>query len=338
MASSAVSSVLYLRDAAGNHAETRSGANIYDGDAASFHEWEFRTRLRIGGKTGDQYIEAMSKVCDGLRGEAFVAAQEVGFDNLCEIVDETPRGIDTLISHMRGVVFSLTEHESKELFRQYCRPRGPLSRQNEESMKQYVSRRRHYWTLLVEMDLVIHLSEGHRSDMLLDLIGLTRDERVMVQASINNERDFTELPKPSSIKNPRIHLREKSETCEGKSQRRVKNVETIQTLVGFAEKARANTPTAENLEQVPITRTTRQLKISIRMTTRLNPQMATKQTSIQLTLELTTEKKFLTMMTMGKMIRFLRMLLWMMSLFWRQLNWMQLLFLPTRGTMILILK
>ena len=38
--------------------------------------------LRIAGKTGDQYIETMSKVCDGLRGEAFVAAPEVGFENL----------------------------------------------------------------------------------------------------------------------------------------------------------------------------------------------------------------------------------------------------------------
>ena len=56
---------------------------------------EFRTRLRIAGKTGDQYIEAMSKVCDGLRGDAFFAAQEVDFDNLREIVDGTPRGIDT---------------------------------------------------------------------------------------------------------------------------------------------------------------------------------------------------------------------------------------------------
>ena len=55
MVSSAVSSVLCLRDAAGNHAETRSGACIYYGDEASFHEWEFRTRLRIAGKTGDQY-------------------------------------------------------------------------------------------------------------------------------------------------------------------------------------------------------------------------------------------------------------------------------------------
>ena len=38
MASSAVTSVLYLRDAAGNYAETRSGAYLYYGDAASFHE------------------------------------------------------------------------------------------------------------------------------------------------------------------------------------------------------------------------------------------------------------------------------------------------------------
>ena len=43
------------------------------------------------------------------------------------------------------------------------------------------------WTLMATMDLVIHPSEGHQSDMLLDLSGLTREERVLVQASINNE-------------------------------------------------------------------------------------------------------------------------------------------------------
>ena len=46
-----------------------------------------------------------SEVCDGLRGDAFVAAQEVGFDNLCELVDGRPRGIETLIQHMRRMVF-----------------------------------------------------------------------------------------------------------------------------------------------------------------------------------------------------------------------------------------
>ena len=51
------------------------------------------------------FFEAMSKVCDGLRGDAFVAAQEVGFDNLFEIIDGRPRGIEALISHMRETVF-----------------------------------------------------------------------------------------------------------------------------------------------------------------------------------------------------------------------------------------
>ena len=146
MAPSAVSSVLYHSDIAGNHAETCTGAYVYHGDAAIFHEWEFLTRLRFTGRTCDQFTEAMSKVCDGLRGDAFAAAQEVGLDNLCEIVDGTPHGIDTLIRHMREMVFPLTEHESKELFRQYCRTGGPLSRQKGESLKQYVSRQRRCWT------------------------------------------------------------------------------------------------------------------------------------------------------------------------------------------------
>ena len=130
MASSEVSSVLYLRDAAGSHAETRTGAYICYGDAAIFHEWEFRTRPSIAGKTGDQDIAAMSKVCGGLRGDAFFAAQEVVFDFLCEIVHGRPCDFDTLINHMRGMVFPLIEHESKELFRQKSRPGEPLSRQN----------------------------------------------------------------------------------------------------------------------------------------------------------------------------------------------------------------
>ena len=106
MVSSAVSSVLFAHNEVGNQTEVSTGAYIYDGDAASVHEWEFRTRRRIAGKTGDQYIEALSKVCDGLRGDAFAAAQEVGLDNLYEITYGRPSGINTLISPMREM-FSL---------------------------------------------------------------------------------------------------------------------------------------------------------------------------------------------------------------------------------------
>ena len=210
-------------------AETRTGAFFYYGDAASSHGWEFRTRLRIACKTRDQDIEAMSKVCDGLRGDAFVAAQEVCFDNLCEIVDGRPCGIDTLIQHMRGMVFPVTEHESKELFRLFCRRGGPLSRQNGESMKRYVSRRRRCRTLLVQMDPVIHLSEGHRSDMFVDLSGLTREERVMVQASISNERGSDRVAEALIIQDPHMHLRESQRRAKGKGKDGFKRVDNPNT-------------------------------------------------------------------------------------------------------------
>ena len=58
------------------------------------------------------------------------------------------------------------------------------------------------------MDTVIHHSEGHRSDMLLYLSGLTREERVMVQASISNAFDFDRVAEALIIHYPRIHLRE----------------------------------------------------------------------------------------------------------------------------------
>ena len=208
--------MLYLRDAAGNHAETRTGACIYCGDATNFHAWEFRTRLRIAGKTGDHYIEAMSKVCDGLRRDAFVAAQEVGFDNLCEIVDGRPCGIDTLIQHLCEEWFFPRLNTSPK---NYSDSTVVPEIQNGVNMEQYVSRRqRRCWTLLTQMDPVIHLSEGHRSDMLLDLSGLTRDERVMVQASISNERDFDRVAEALIVQHPRIHLRESERRGKGKGK------------------------------------------------------------------------------------------------------------------------
>ena len=127
------------------------------------------------------------------------------------------------------MVFPLTEHESIGFFRQCCRPGGPLSRQNGESMKQCVSRRRRCWTLLTQLDPVIHLSEGHRSDILLDLSSLTREERVMVQALINNERDFDRVADALIIQHPRIHLRESRKRAKGKGKDGIKRGDNSNT-------------------------------------------------------------------------------------------------------------
>ena len=59
---------------------------------------------------------------------------------------------------------------------------------------------------------------GGPSNPLLDLSGLTRKERVMVQASINNERDFDRVAEHLIIQHPRIHLRESQKRAKGKGK------------------------------------------------------------------------------------------------------------------------
>ena len=171
--SSSVTSVLYQSHAADTTRETKSGSYIYHGDAASFHEWEFRTLLRVKGKKGDAYTDAASRVVDGLRSDAFVVAREVGLDTLYKPGSDTDAsGIEQLVEAMKAAVFPLTTHEAKELFRQFTKPSGSMSRQTGESMAQYISRRKRCWKLLKELDPEIELSEGHRADMLLDLSGI----------------------------------------------------------------------------------------------------------------------------------------------------------------------
>ena len=71
---------------------------------------------------------------------------------------------------------------------------------------------------LVQMDPVTHLSEGHRSDMLLDLSGLTREERAMVQASISNARDLDTVAEALIMQHPRKHLQENQRRAKGKGK------------------------------------------------------------------------------------------------------------------------
>ena len=119
-------------------------------------------------------------------------------------------GVDILIEAIRASVFPLTTYEAKELFRQYCKPTGSLSRQQGESMQHYVSRRKRCWKLLKELDPEIVLSEGHRADMLLDLAGLDKHERTMIQASIGNARDFDRIADALVVQHPRVHLKHSS--------------------------------------------------------------------------------------------------------------------------------
>ena len=83
--SSAVSSVAYTRPGDGKIATTKSGAYIYDGDPSKFYDWEFRTRLKVkkAGSDFEKYAGVMSEVVEGLQGDAFIVAKEMGTEVFC---------------------------------------------------------------------------------------------------------------------------------------------------------------------------------------------------------------------------------------------------------------
>ena len=103
MASFSVSSVLFSGTNERDCKETKQGTFVYKGDGVNFYEWEFGTKLRIAGKTGEHYTDAVSKIVDGLRGDAFVVAQEVGLEALYEA-----DGVQKLCAAMKEMVFPLT--------------------------------------------------------------------------------------------------------------------------------------------------------------------------------------------------------------------------------------
>ncbi|CAE7249187.1 RE2 [Symbiodinium natans] len=246
-------------------AETKSGSYIYSGSAASFHDWEFRTRARVsqhrerqrrevlkdlrsshqlsrsasprkwvgGGirspdrHTGDEssgmaaspssapgrrrgrqagaesmssgdggeeeqqpqdyeveddgqasvetepvptlasvrdsdldMSDAVQKTLEGLRGDAFLIARDIGLERLLK-----HDGIDLLIQKVKDQAFPLQGEEASELFRQGQLLTGPLSKQSGEPM----------------------LSEAMRANLLVELSGLSRQEQLMVRTAAQAE-------------------------------------------------------------------------------------------------------------------------------------------------------
>ena len=141
--------------------------------------------------------------------------------------------------------------------------------------------------------------------MPLDLCGLTREERVMVQASISNERDFDRVADALIIQHPRNHLRESQRRAKGEGKDGFKRFDNPNAR-WFRGKGKGKHTGSGKPERVPITRTSLPLKIAIitMMKTLKNPQTLVKPTMTQLTVEVMTEKKLWAMMMTRKMTLF----------------------------------
>ena len=256
--------------------ETKSGSYIYTGDASNFHDWSFRTLLRIrlyeqqledrksadpegtsalpipteadeepeepmtfpdlSGETAAQPPTPgstpkagaspkspkktkssdgdrgplVNRVIEGLRGDAFSIARDLGLEVL-----SAPGGLIRLVNEIKAHVFPRAKEEAKELFRAGQKQGGPLSRQPSEPMLSYVQRRRRWWAMLRELDDSMEFSDSLRTELMLELSGLNRQEILVVKACANT-KDFEGIAKVLVENYSGIHLREGSRSWTGR--------------------------------------------------------------------------------------------------------------------------
>ena len=183
----ALASLRYQRNAQG-YEESRQGMTVFAGDAASFHEWQFRLQIKKSLCTAEELPVLTAKVIDALRGEALSCAMEIGLAKLMEA-----NGLDLLVQKVQERLFPQQTAEARELLKQGMRIGGPMSRVPGEPMTSYISRRRRWWTLVHEMDNTLELGDTVQGSMMLEQAGLSRFEQNMVLTYTKGQRTMTAI-------------------------------------------------------------------------------------------------------------------------------------------------
>ncbi len=109
--------------------ETKGGIFVYDGHPARYHDWEFRTVSKFNGAKSDDQPGLGSRVLEGLRGDAYLVALDMGADELSKSF-----AVPSLVERMKKAVFPHQETEAQELYHQGQKKGGALSRAPSEAM------------------------------------------------------------------------------------------------------------------------------------------------------------------------------------------------------------
>ena len=185
----------------------------FDGTSGQHYQWEFKTEMihlqildpdaeNAAPDAKHKNAQVVNRVIQGLTLDALNVAMDIGVARLAE-----KDGIPHLIAEMKKVVFPSKKLEAKELYAQGHYRHGPLSRQSNESMISYVSRRKRWWIMLKAMDPDLTLSAEIRGDLMLDASGLSEHERLMVLTSTVNDTDFDKIADALQKQHGKIHVR-----------------------------------------------------------------------------------------------------------------------------------
>ena len=237
----ALASLRFQRNAQ-DHEETRQGVTVFAGDAASFHEWQFRLQIKKSLCKADQLPALTAKVVDALRGEALSCAMEIGLAKLMEA-----NGLDLLVQKVQERLFPQRTAEARELLKQGMRIGGPMSRVPGEPMTSYISRRRRWWTHVHEMDNTLELGDTVQGSMMLEQAGLSRFEQNMVLTYTKGQRTMTAIAEALLEQHYDVHHRGRetpTPTGNSSSPNRWRRRDTTRAYLAEAEPIKELTDTA----------------------------------------------------------------------------------------------
>ena len=144
--------------------ESKFGFVVFSGEPHEYHNWHFRTQLKLKTTSKDDFQKTMTNIIENLRGDALNVAIEVGVDVLLN----PNSGEKELFEHMVAHIFPIARHESKALYKEGHKTReGVFVRQPSESMQSFILRRKRWWSLLQQLDSTVKLSDEHLGDILL---------------------------------------------------------------------------------------------------------------------------------------------------------------------------
>ena len=157
---------------------------------------------QLSGEIDSLRAELVQKVLEGLRGDAYLTAQDLGVETLMK-----DGGIETLIATLKKTIFPLQSLEAKELFRVGQMQQGLLSRQTGESVTSFISRRRRWWRQVKELDSNMLISDQMRAELPIESAGLTKQEQLMIRTAAKNHT-FDDYAAILLEHHGRIHLKD----------------------------------------------------------------------------------------------------------------------------------
>ena len=160
----ALASLRFQRNAQ-DYEESLQAMTVFAGDAASFHEWQFRLQIKKSLCATEELPALTAKVV----------------------------GLDLLVQKVQERLFPQRTAEARELLKQGMRIGGPMSRVPGEPMTSYISRRRRWWTLVHEMDNTLELGDTVQGSMMLEQGGLSRFDQNMVLTYTKGQRTMTAI-------------------------------------------------------------------------------------------------------------------------------------------------